>query len=683
MEVFDEQEESAIRVLGDMRNRNGTSRTLPPLPRLSYDPSSDATAPVTPNSPAFVARMSHLPFLNSAIRVYEQGKASSRMVKYGAEMVESSVKSISRPVINRLPVDVNQLDEFACRQLDRLDRYRHLSGGECQPSASASPMATSPDPSDTDRERRRPKSKTKTLDGSPSSVEDQDDRDSSMQPEDVYPAQSSSIRHYRREGDKGVPDWLESNSPFTGPPPPPPDSRSSTPTQNGDESRSENSDPRNPNSRDERQVAQRSRWQAVLLEAGGLSAALSEESMRKLKYCLHWLQYATAYIDAHILFLRNFTADLQPLPSETASSTRRPPISEQHMRRLISVRRDIVQTIRQVVDIVSKYAGGALPEPAKTRVRGFILTLPQRWASKAGGGGGMTSPTGGSERDSSVTAAASGTAATRRPGGQRRAAQRERGTCSVNGIEGGLRSGTSSRAPSPTSPRISRNSHLRHGSGDAGDGENGSVPAGTALVAAQRILALATESLDMMRNVTGVVSDSLDRAEAWVGRLRTVGIQRGTQEVEDADTSEFEFSLRNNRRGHHRSGSSSQFDEHDLPSSPYLSGSSSTAWGSSIPSTPGGDTYTPAYVGSAPSLCAIPIGAMSLSSRYNTPRSGNMTLPDEEEEEEEEEVGTNGRRNDSFGVVNRKTQEREGGGGQVRVVGVDNGFKGLKMDVDE
>ena len=31
------------------------------------------------------------------------------------------------------------------------------------------------------------------------------------------------------------------------------------------------------------------------------------------------------------------------------------------------------------------------------------------------------------------------------------------------------------------------------------------VPAGTALVAAQRILALATESLDMMRSVTGVM----------------------------------------------------------------------------------------------------------------------------------------------------------------------------------
>lgn len=38
------------------------------------------------------------------------------------------------------------------------------------------------------------------------------------------------------------------------------------------------------------QVAQRSRWQAMILEAGGLSAAISEESMRRLKYCLQWLQ---------------------------------------------------------------------------------------------------------------------------------------------------------------------------------------------------------------------------------------------------------------------------------------------------------------------------------------------------------------------------------------------------------
>jgi len=135
------------------------------------------------------------------------------------------------------------------------------------------------------------------------------------------------------------------------------------------------------------------------------------------------------------------------------------------MRKLTDVRRDIVHTIRQVVDVVSKYAGGALPEPARGRVRGFILKLPQRWASKAasGGTGGGVSGVGGSgsgglgERERErETVAAAGTrtgASFRRVGGQRRAAaQRERGA-GVHG--GGVRSGHSSRAPSPVaSPRV-------------------------------------------------------------------------------------------------------------------------------------------------------------------------------------------------------------------------------------
>jgi len=58
--------------------------------------------------------------------------------------------------------------------------------------------------------------------------------------------------------------------------------------------------------------------------------------------------------------------------------------------------------------------------------------------------------------------------------------------------------------------------------------------AGSAKQAAQRILALATESLDMMRGVTGVVKDSLDRADAWVERLRVVGLQRNAAADTDA-----------------------------------------------------------------------------------------------------------------------------------------------------
>ena len=178
------------------------------------------------------------------------------------------------------------------------------------------------------------------------------------------------------------------------------------------------------------------------------------------------------------------------------------------------------------------------------------------------------------------------------------------------------------------------------------------VPAGTALVAAQRILALATESLDMMRNVTGVMKNSLDRAEAfvplffiffftdlsisrWVGRLRTVKIQRETQVEGGTDTTESEYH-------HDRSGGSAQFDkppDHDIPSnSPHVSAFSSVWSSTSIPSTPVRGTFTPIYAGGSgggtvsPGGTMIPIGAMSLSSRYETPRSGVLSLADEEEE---------------------------------------------------
>ena len=70
----------------------------------------------------------------------------------------------------------------------------------------------------------------------------------------------------------------------------------------------------------------------------------------------------------------------------------------------------------------------------------------------------------------------------------------------------------------------------------------------------------------------------------------------------------------------------------------------------------------------------IPIGAMSLSSRYETPRSGILSLADEEEEEEEGEGERDEMVKNDLDVVNRKTQ-----GGQVGNIEEEKGFK---MDVD-
>ena len=79
----------------------------------------------------------------------------------------------------------------------------------------------------------------------------------------------------------------------------PPDSQASTPMQVGDDMGGATGKEElgsECGTGPESQMAQQSQWQAVLLEVGGLSAALSEESMRRLKYCLHCLQVCFVYL---------------------------------------------------------------------------------------------------------------------------------------------------------------------------------------------------------------------------------------------------------------------------------------------------------------------------------------------------------------------------------------------------
>ena len=261
----------------------------------------------------------------------------------------------------------------------------------------------------------------------------------------------------------------------------------------------------------QQEVVQRSRWQTVLLEAGGIGAAVSEESMRRLKYCLQWLQvesrvlctfdrlftassqYATDHIDTQIVILRDFITSLQDQQFSSASATSL--ISPQHLHTLTTIRRDVVNTIRQVVDVVSKYAGGALPEPARSRVRDFILRLPQRWAAAASG-----APV---EMPSPTTPSASA-----KPDGKVKSDRLARGgrTASAPYSYGKGEAGPSPRSRPPS--RATSPSHARQPNGNA-------QPNGAAMAqAAQKILTLATESLDMLRAVTQVFKESLDKADA-------------------------------------------------------------------------------------------------------------------------------------------------------------------------
>ena len=161
------------------------------------------------------------------------------------------------------------------------------------------------------------------------------------------------------------------------------------------------------------------------------------------------------------------------------------------------------------------------------------------------------------------------------------------------------------------------------------------------------------------------------------GRLRTVGIQRGAQEGEDSeeidkDGSEApsaEVDFPEGRRRHGRtistqSSAVSTVDDGDVPTSPFLSGSSSTHWGSSIPSTP-----TRSY--SSGSFASLQV--QNAGNRHGEAVGENEILP----------VGLY-RMTLSGGVDTdevrsfEKVEER----GEVKVVGVDMDDEERKMDVD-
>ncbi|TBU22701.1 Opi1-domain-containing protein [Dichomitus squalens] len=660
----DESVRIAVRALGDMRNstqHNSPSTSFQTTPTLSVTSAmSSPSLPspslieedlredemedrrrLAPTSPSAsedagaqrdgeewktLSRVQNIPLVNSALRAYEQSKASSRVVKadgrwmvvgamgiylqYGAEMMESSMKTISRPVIDRLPV--GQLDEFASRQLDRLGSYTR---GSSSRGRSRGDSVDSPD-------RRRPwESRDGSMTRSPSRETWSREDDTRSREATIIHSPLSAVAESRTP----TPHSSSSSQPERPILPP-----ASTLTQHADAQESQ-------------QVAQRSRWQTVFLEAGGISAALSEESMRRLKYCLQWLQYATAQIDAQILVLRNFIASLQP----HGTSPHDTPISAQHLRTLQMAKRDVVDTIRQVVEVMSRYAGGALPEPARSRVRSFILCLPRRWATASGVGvdGPVSDRPGHSYDARGESTATSSTSSAR---------QRHRGTApySYGPGEAGPspRSRPASRAPSPV--RGPSRGHSRQTSAAASGATPPTVDGATQ--AAQKILTLAMESLDMLRGVTGVFKDSLDRADIWVERLRVVGVQRGQngnvegdadgEIINYRDTHLPPFLPREHRGAHSPSSPLSPY----APLSPATPGSGYSTPFYSIPRSsstgslsglafPGPLSMAPPYDAPSPAgHAATVLDKLSLSSNHSeagsrlaTPKSALMGLPPE------------------------------------------------------
>jgi transcriptional repressor OPI1 len=223
-----------------------------------------------------------------------------------------------------------------------------------------------------------------------------------------------------------------------------------------------------------------------------------------------------------------------------------------------------------VVDVVSKYAGASLPGEAKKSVRGLIMCLPQKWANASG----TTGERRGSVSGSSAVAAGSGGAVGRGTKG-RREHKRERGSGggSGNWNDGELAS---------TGKTDEGGTHNQVAAMQGSFCSSFAFILGSySRIAAQKILTLATESLDMMRGVTGIVKDSLDRAETWVGRLRVVGLQQSASEdAQELDNPTFEPQGKE-ESGYETPSSSSN----SIRSISHSHSTSTSEW--SLPSTPG------------------------------------------------------------------------------------------------
>ncbi|KAI9017873.1 transcription factor Opi1-domain-containing protein [Phycomyces nitens] len=366
----------------------------------------------------FMHRVSNIPLVNSALRAYESSKASSSVVKYGAEMVESFAAPIYDKVGKR--VLSGAVDEWGCKQLDKLEeRYpRYVSSPDDQEdptmaAASALARASLTDEYEGGRRRR----------------------------EDSREDQTYCPRTRSRSASRSA-------------------SRSTSPR------RPYNLATKTTAIRHRTQPIGKSKWHQIVMHAGSAAgttaAVISEESMKCLRYCLSWLEYATQNIDHQMNILRSFLVALathadqsQPPPAATTTVAQSNPTSSSST--LAVIKKEIIDTLRKVVEVVSRYAGSGLPEQAKASVRGFILALPGRWAVL----------------NSGVPAALDGPA-------------------------------------------------------NESDVDETSI----------RLLNFGGESIEMLQSVSNVFSDTIERAELWLERLRVVGVAGVSRPEKSGDAME-------------------------------------------------------------------------------------------------------------------------------------------------
>lgn len=125
--------------------------------------------------------------------------------------------------------------------------------------------------------------------------------------------------------------------------------------------------------------------QQLVITTSGLSIAMSDDSIKTLKFCLGWLRWANGRLGGAISSLKEL---LQQHDRRSSQGSQRMSVSSLTINdsddsalqaKIAAVKADVLATLKQVVGVISTYAGGALPENARRLVHQHLVTLPQRF----------------------------------------------------------------------------------------------------------------------------------------------------------------------------------------------------------------------------------------------------------------------------------------------------------------
>lgn len=249
----------------------------------------------------------------------------------------------------------------------------------------------------------------------------------------------------------------------------------------------------------------RSAWQEVLISATSL-ASLSQDSRKRLRYCLHLLKLANAHLASTVTKLQGAIAEetayslaqsiaANHVPhNERQAYLHQPPSTEPALS-ITALKADVVSTIRKIIKVVSQYAGNSLPEPARSHIRTYILGLPSRWAS---------------------TTASTNITPTRSPAGSQSPVGSPK-ECVTPDHQGPPLPTNTVSSPVPEGPSDEQLSRHR-----------------IEVEAGGKVLILANEALDMLGNIISIVDGTLERAEGWCEGINRVKQRVGLGEAAPA-----------------------------------------------------------------------------------------------------------------------------------------------------